>query len=138
MLLQTAEVVELLWNFLSAWLIATETKLIEKIRSSHDGEYERYWFMWDLMACSLVATRTQIKLKPPTSSSYSSSSPPSCRRRHVPLKPLYKSTKIYGVTYQYERYWFMWDLTLRWLMSYIYGAPILDVSRSHTTTQHSR
>jgi len=29
-------------------------------------------------------------------------------------------------------------LTVRWLMSYIYGAPILDVSRSHTTTQHSR
>jgi len=29
-------------------------------------------------------------------------------------------------------------LALRWLMSYIYGAPILDVSRSHTTTQHSR
>jgi len=30
------------------------------------------------------------------------------------------------------------SLTLRRLMSYIYGAPILDVSRSHTTTQHSR
>jgi len=29
------------------------------------------------------------------------------------------------------------SLTLRLLMS-IYGAPILDVSRSHTTTQHSR
>ena len=29
-------------------------------------------------------------------------------------------------------------LTLRLLMSYIYGAPILDVSRSHTTTQYSR
>ena len=31
-------------------------------------------------------------------------------------------------------------LTLRLLMSYIYiyGAPILDVCRSHTTTQHSR
>jgi hypothetical protein len=29
-------------------------------------------------------------------------------------------------------------LTLRLLMSYIYGAPILDVSRSHTTTQHIR
>jgi len=29
------------------------------------------------------------------------------------------------------------SLTLR-LLSYIYGAPILDVSRSHTTTQHSR
>jgi len=30
------------------------------------------------------------------------------------------------------------SLTLRLLMSYIYGARILDVSRSHTTTQHSR
>ena len=30
------------------------------------------------------------------------------------------------------------QLTLRRLTSYIYGAPILDVSRSHTTTQHSR
>ena len=29
-------------------------------------------------------------------------------------------------------------LTFRLLMSYIYGAPILDVSRSHTTTQRSR
>ena len=31
-------------------------------------------------------------------------------------------------------------LTVRLLMSYIYiyGAPILDVSRLHTTTQHSR
>jgi len=31
-------------------------------------------------------------------------------------------------------------LTLRRLMSYIYiyGAPILDVSRSHTTTHHSQ
>ena len=29
-------------------------------------------------------------------------------------------------------------LTLRLLMSYIYGAPILDVSRSHTTTHHIR
>ena len=30
------------------------------------------------------------------------------------------------------------SLTIRLLMLYIYGAPILDVSRSHTTTQHSR
>jgi len=29
-------------------------------------------------------------------------------------------------------------LTFRRLMSCIYGAPILDVSRPHTTTQHSR
>ena len=30
------------------------------------------------------------------------------------------------------------SLTIRLLMSYIYGSPILDVSRSHTTTHHSR
>ena len=30
------------------------------------------------------------------------------------------------------------SLTLRLLMSYIYGAPILDVSRSYATTHHSR
>ena len=30
------------------------------------------------------------------------------------------------------------SLTFRLLMSYIYGAPIHDVSRSHTTTHHSR
>ena len=30
------------------------------------------------------------------------------------------------------------NLTLRLLMSYLDGVPILDVSRSHTTTQHSR
>ena len=30
------------------------------------------------------------------------------------------------------------SLTFRLLISYIYGAPFLDVSRSHTTTHHSR
>ena len=30
------------------------------------------------------------------------------------------------------------SLTLRQLMSYIYGAPILGVSRSHTMTHHSQ
>jgi len=34
--------------------------------------------------------------------------------------------------------WLLEFLTLRRLILYIYGAPILDVSRSHTTTQHSR
>jgi len=38
----------------------------------------------------------------------------------------------------YEGKQWSYTLTLRRLMSYIYGAPILDVSRSHTTTQHSR
>jgi len=40
-------------------------------------------------------------------------------------------------TFNTQQIWYI-TLTLRLLMSYIYGAPILDVSRSHTTTQHSR
>ena len=43
--------------------------------------------------------------------------------------------------FSYSKAKLIW-LTLRLLMSYIYiyiyEAPILDVSRSHTTTQHSR
>ena len=53
------------------------------------------------------------------------------RRIEVPLlksQPVLRAEKI--KTYK--------TLTLRLLISYIYGAPILDVSRSHTTTQHSR
>ena len=46
---------------------------------------------------------------------------------------LHKLNSLYAVTL-----WSLNVLTLRWLMSYIYGAPTLDVSRSHTTTQHSR
>jgi len=30
------------------------------------------------------------------------------------------------------------SLTIRLLMSYLYGEPILDISRSYTTTHHSR
>ena len=59
---------------------------------------------------------------------------------------LFKSVLIYGAEtwslYEDDRRRIdaaeMDALTLRRLMSFIYGAPILDVSRSHTTTQHSR
>ena len=37
-----------------------------------------------------------------------------------------------------QAYKYIQSLTPRRLISYTYGAPILDVSRSHTTTQHSR
>jgi len=43
------------------------------------------------------------------------------------------SVRQHGARAPLERH-----LTLRRLTSYIYGAPILDVSRSHTATQHSR
>ena len=42
------------------------------------------------------------------------------------------------VAYPRHNAWVRQPLTLRSLTLYIYGAPILDVSRSHTTTQHSR
>jgi len=45
---------------------------------------------------------------------------------------------LHCLKYRSERLSNITNLTLRRLMSYIYGAPILDVSRSHTTTQHSR
>jgi len=51
----------------------------------------------------------------------------------VPFNIVYKVNQLI-----WNEWWEKFTLTLRWLMSYIYGAPILDVSRSHTTTQHSR
>jgi len=54
-------------------------------------------------------------------------------QNYVPSKNLFQA----HINCKYPAYtWII--LTLRWLMSYIYGAPILDVSRSHTTTHHSR
>jgi len=53
---------------------------------------------------------------------------------YIPVKFQHVSTKV--CKYQHNN--LGTTLTLRLLMSHIYGAPILDVSRSHTTTQHSR
>jgi len=61
--------------------------------------------------------------------------------RAIPLLPLRAMRPVQSLsactrvtfTFFYQK-----RLTFRRLMSYIYGAPILDVSRSHTTTQHSR
>jgi len=64
----------------------------------------------------------------------------------------YEMSYVYMSLHQYFAVYMVWHisvcheipealrhiLTLRLLMSYIYGAPILDVSRSHTMTQHSR
>ena len=57
------------------------------------------------------------------------------------LRPDYsKSISLTRGTNSHESYYTQLYpvLTLRRLMSYIYGAPILDVSRSHTKTHHSR
>ena len=56
-------------------------------------------------------------------------------------KDLWKVTGQEDINLEIRKRKFRWighTLTLRRLMLYIYGAPILDVSRSHTTTQHSR
>ena len=48
------------------------------------------------------------------------------------------SEYVIRIAFPLQQWFHERSLTLRWLMSYIYGAPILDISRSHTTTQHSR
>jgi len=56
-----------------------------------------------------------------------------CVRVHAHICELHTTNLVHtGDAYQIQ------SLTLRRLMSYIYGAPILDVSRSHTMTQRSR
>ena len=54
------------------------------------------------------------------------------------LNPICHLLALLGVHFLHVSRISVNDLTLRLLMSYIYGAPILDVSRSHTTTHHSR
>jgi len=50
------------------------------------------------------------------------------------------SGSLFAICWQWLAFTASSYLTLRLLISYIYiyGAPILDVSRSHTTTHHSR
>ena len=60
-------------------------------------------------------------------------------RRHDPKDKLIHKLVTSNPTSVDQQYCSpIYHLTLRLLMSYIYGSPILDVSRSHTTTQHSR
>ena len=47
-------------------------------------------------------------------------------------------SKYWKRSWVIHKLWSINRLTLRSLTLYIYGAPILDVSRSHTTTQHCR
>ena len=59
-------------------------------------------------------------------------------KKRIPKQALYKPKRRRNMECLRKRPTSPEDLTLRLLMSYrcIYGAPILDVSRSHTTTQH--
>ena len=67
-----------------------------------------------------------------------------CSRKHVWFVPSQENPLLGNISSPVQQYcskstpFHRISLTLRRLMSYIYGAPILDVSRSHTTTQHSR
>ena len=67
------------------------------------------------------------------------------KKEHLTLNELREDLHIYLQTHLSQKTTdsflfrnYVTVLTLRRLMAYIYGAPILDVSRSHTTTQHSR
>jgi len=64
--------------------------------------------------------------------------PWSWKSRAIPLLPLWAVRPVQNLSACTRvHFTFFFTLTLRLLMSYIYGAPILAVSRSHTT-QHSR
>jgi len=54
------------------------------------------------------------------------------------LNPIYNLLALLAHHFLHVSRIMVKSLTLRLLMSYIYGAHIRDVSRSHTTTQHSR
>ena len=54
------------------------------------------------------------------------------------LNPICHLLALLGVHFLHVSRIRVKSLTLRLLMSYIYGAPILDVSRSHMTKHHSR
>ena len=54
------------------------------------------------------------------------------------LNPICHLLALLGVHFLHVSRIRVKSLNLRLLMSYIYGAPILDVSRSHTKTHHSR
>ena len=67
----------------------------------------------------------------------------SCKNSNLLLTIRTATQGVFHPHYNWHKFWWLTikilcTLTLRRLMSYIYGAPILDVSRSHTTTQHSR
>jgi hypothetical protein len=49
-----------------------------------------------------------------------------------------KKDVYFGCFVRISNRYHLFSLTLRVLMSYIYGVHILDVSRSHTTTHNSR
>ena len=70
------------------------------------------------------------------------SSVPGFKPLNVELNPICHLLALLGVHFLHVSRIRVKPLTLRLLMSYIYiyiyGAPILDVSRSHTTTHHSR
>jgi len=81
--------------------------------------------------CNLAANHRRPYCASVNSHSPVGASQPAVRRRWLSLRTVWPSqTQISSILTAI--------LTLRWLMSYIYGAPILDVSRSHTTMQHSR
>jgi hypothetical protein len=85
---------------------------IVNLRANTDGKYQKCYFCGHFLTCTITL---QSKAGDTISSSHVSSCDVNVCSWDVRC-----------------------DLTLRLLMSYIYGAPILDVSRSHTTTQHSR
>ena len=83
---------------------------------------------------------TSIHFTQKTFTTFHNTSPKKPSLHFTTIHPIFVSTTFVKITYSTGVIFASASLllTLRSLTLYIYGAPILDVSRSHTTTQHSR
>ena len=93
----------------------------------------RKWFVKTISSSRIIARRSLIR--------ENNHSPPSTAEvnpLNAELNPICYLLALLAHHFLHVSRIRVTSLTLRLLMSHIYGAPILDVSRSHTTTQHSR
>jgi hypothetical protein len=110
----------------SFWIL-TQLKIIPKFCATYTAYLKIRNAVTNVIACAPV-DRLSFGITD-WLYSYPTCSPSECFIRHVYLGCVRRrGLHVAG----------SWHGTLRLLMSYMYGAPIVDVSRSHTTTQHSR
>jgi hypothetical protein len=101
--------------------------------TSHFRNCINTFAMWGRVAPSSVRLKTSDNICMSTDSKH-------LNPLNAELNPICHLLALLGVHFLHVSRIRVKSLTLMLIMSYIYiyGAPILDVSRSHTTTHHSR
>ena len=100
----------------------------------------KYFFLMNVRIRSDKVRHTQVQILDSYNEENGQQKFPafSGRRRFLTVIHITHTARFLIFSVSFKQFAQQNTLTLRLLMSYIYGAPILDVSRSHTTTQHSR